>query len=311
MEDKFQERVGGRGILRAIVLLACLPAIGLSAGGLYAPTAIPIEKLERGFEATRDYLKDGGSALIRVMNQPLPIRVTGTAIQNPESREIHHAAAETEPISTGSKQQAKRIRLALAGTLILILFMIAWKGSRPPASPPPNRYYVRTPPPIPAVLLGDNRSRVDVRSHVTEYKTEKILPPKPTVLEDRAEETADYRTTKILPGKLIMLNDQNSAEETEVIYLTDPSGMGEVEIGRESPDVTGGVRIKDKATTLSRRQARLVYSAQTGEFRLVNLVGKDSNPTVINGRCMANQETVPLGNDDILEMGTIRLKFCQ
>ena len=62
MEDKFQERVGGRGILRAIALLACLPAIGLSAGGRYAPTAIPIEKFERGFEATRDYLKDGGSA---------------------------------------------------------------------------------------------------------------------------------------------------------------------------------------------------------------------------------------------------------
>ncbi len=87
--------------------------------------------------------------------------------------------------------------------------------------------------------------------------------------------------------------------------------MGEVEIGRESADVTGGVRIKDKANTLSRRQARLVYSAQTGEFRLVNLAGEDSNPTVINGRRMANQETVLLGNNDILEMGTVRLKFSQ
>ncbi len=87
--------------------------------------------------------------------------------------------------------------------------------------------------------------------------------------------------------------------------------MGEVEIGRESPDVTDGVRIEDKANTLSRRQARLVYSAQTGEFRLVNLAGGDSNPTVINGRRMASNETVLLRNDDILEMGNIRLKFSQ
>ena len=311
MEDKFKERVGGRGILRAIALLACLPAVGLSAGRPFAPTAIPMEKLERGFEATRDYLKDGGSALIRFANQPLPISVTGTAIQNPESSEIHHAAAETEPISTGSKQQDKRRRLALAGTLMLILFMIAWRGSRPPVSRAPNRRYVRIPSPIPAAHLAGYAPRVDDRSHVTEYKTAKILPPKPTVLEDRAKEPAEYKTTKILPGKLIVVDDRNGAQETEVIYLTDPSGMGEVEIGRESPDVTDGVRIKDKANTLSRRQARLVYSAQAGEFRLVNLAGEDSNPTVINGRRMANQETVLLGNNDILQMGTVRLKFSQ
>ena len=131
------------------------------------------------------------------------------------------------------------------------------------------------------------------------------------MLEDRAKEPAEYKTTKILPGKLIVVDDRNGAQETEVIYLTDPSGMGEVEIGRESPDVTDGVRIKDKANTLSRRQARLVYSAQAGEFRLVNLAGEDSNPTVINGRRMANQETVLLGNNDILQMGTVRLKFSQ
>ena len=262
--------------------------IGLSAGCFHAQTAIPIEKLERGFEATRDHLKDGGIALTRVVNQPLPISVTGTAIQNPESSEIHHAAAETEPISTGSKQQDKRRRLALAGTLMLILFVIAWRGSRPPASRAPNRRYVRIPSPILAAHLAGHRTPVDDHSHVTEYKT-----------------------AKILPGKLIVVDDRNGAQETEVIYLTDPSGMGEVEIGRECPDVTDGVRIKDKANTLSRRQARLVYSAQTGKFRLVNLAGKDSNPIAINGRRMANQETVLLGNNDILQMGTVRLKFSQ
>ena len=300
MADKFQKRVEGRGSLRAVALRACLLAIVLSVGWLYAPAAIPIEELEHG-----------ASALIRLANQPLPISVTGTAIQNPESSEIHHVAAETEPISKHSEQWDKRRRLALAGTLMLILFMIAWRGSRPSASPPPNRHYVRTPPPIPAALLGDNRPRVGDRSHLTEYKTRKILPPKPVAVDGRAEEPAEYRTTKILPAKLLVSDDRNGAQETEVIYLTDPSGMGEVEIGRESPDLTDGVRIKDKTNTVSRRQARIVYSAQTREFRLVNLVGKDSNPTAINGRRMTNQETVLLGNDDILQMGTIQLKFCQ
>ena len=314
MEDKFRERVGGRGILRAIALLACLLTVGLSAGWLYAPTAFPIEKLERGFKASRDYLKDGGSALIRLANQPLPISVASPALENAESpQDESFEARSPQPLSGGgTKKQDRRRQFAIGGALLVIFIMIDRRRNRRlEARSSAAHYDVRIPSPIPAAHLAGHAPPVDDRSHVTEYKTAKILPPKPIVLEDRAEETANYRTTKILPGKLIVLDDQNGTEETEVIYLMDPSGMGEVEIGRESPDATGGVRIKDKANTVSRRQARLVYSAQTGEFRLVNLVGKDSNPTVINGRRMANQETVLLRNDDILEMGTIQLKFCQ
>ena len=314
MKSKFQKRVRGRGILRAIAMLACLLTVGLSAAWLYAPTAFPIEKLERGFKATRDYLKDGGSALIRVANQPLPISVVSPGLENAESPQVEPLEARfPEPVSRGGpKKQNKRWHLAVGGALLLIFIMIDRRRNRRlEARSSAAHYDVRVPWPIPAAHLAGHARRVDDRSHVTEYKTAKILPPKPVVLEDRPEETAGYRTTKILPGKLIVVDDRNGAEETEVIYLMDPSGMGEVEIGRESPDVTDGVRIKDKANTLSRRQARLVYSAQTGEFRLVNLAGEDSNPTAINGRRMANQETVLLGNNDILEMGTIRLKFCQ
>ena len=311
MDSKFVGRVRRSDILRAITLLAllaCILTIGVSAGWLYAQKAITIEKLERSFEATRDYLKDGGSTLIHVMKQPLPIRLS-TGLENAESpQDAPLEIRSPEPLSKGgTKKQDRRRQLAIGGALLVILIVLdRTRNRRLEAS-----YHVGIPSPIPAAHLPGHPPRVDDRSPVTEYKTAKILPPKPIVLEDRAEETADCRTTKILPGKLIMLKDQNGTEETEVICLMDESGMGEVEIGRESPDVTGGVRIKDKANTLSRRQARLVYSAQTGEFRLVNLAGEDSNPTVINGRRMANQETVLLGNDDILEMGNIRLKFSQ
>ncbi len=314
MENKFKKRAGGRGILRAIALLACLLIVVLSASWFYAPTAIPIEKFERGFEATRDYLKDGGSALIRVMNQPLPIGVSSPGLDNAEShQDAPLEARPLDPLSSGdTKKQNKRRQLAIGGAFLFILIMFdRWRNRRLEARSSAAYDSVRIPFPIPAAHLAGHRTCVDDRSPVTEYATAKIQPAKPAVLQDRAEETADYRTTKILPGKLIMLNDQNGAEETAVIYLTDPSGRGAVEIGRESPDVTSGVRIKDKANTLSRRQARLVYSARSGEFRLVNLAGEDSNPTVINGRRMANQETVPLENDDILQMGAVRLRFCE
>ena len=110
-----------------------------------------------------------------------------------------------------------------------------WRNRRLEARSSAAYDSVRIPFPIPAAHLAGHRTCVDDRSPVTEYATAKIQPAKPAVLQDRAEETADYRTTKILPGKLIMLNDQNGAEETAVIYLTDPSGRGAVEIGRGEP----------------------------------------------------------------------------
>ena len=311
MEGKFKKRAGGRGIPRAIALLACLLIVVLSAGWFYAPAAIPMEKFERDFEATRDYLKDGRSALIRIMNQPLPIRASSPSLDKEEDAPLE--ARPLDPFSSGdTKKQNKRRQFAIGGAFLLILIMFdRWRNRRLAARSSAAHDSVRIPYPIPAAHLAGHRTCVDDRPPVTEYATAKILRPKPAVLQDRAAETADYRTTKILPGKLIMLNNQHGAEETAVIHLTDASGRGEVEIGRESPDAIGGVRIKDKANTLSRRQARLVYSAQTGEFRLVNLAGEDSNPTVINGRRMAKQETVPLGNDDILQMGAVRLQFRQ
>ena len=115
MDSKFVGRVRRSDILRAITLLAllaCILTIGVSAGWLYAPTAITIEKLERGFESTRH------------------------SIQNSESSEIHHAAAETKPISTGSiNERNKRRRPTTGGALLLILyslilFMTTWSGSR-------------------------------------------------------------------------------------------------------------------------------------------------------------------------------------
>ena len=202
MDSKFVGRVRRSDILRAITLLAllaCILTIGVSAGWLYAPTAITIEKLERGFEATRDYLKDGGSALIRVMNQPLPIRVSSPGLENAEDAPLE--ARPPEPFSNGdTKKQNNRRQLAIGGALLLILIMLGRRRNRRlKARSSAAHDSVRIPFPIRAVHLAGHRPRVDDRSPVSEHTTRKILPPEPVVLKDRAEETAEYRTTKILP----------------------------------------------------------------------------------------------------------------
>jgi len=115
-----------------------------------------------------------------------------------------------------------------------------------------------------------------------------------------------FKTTKVLPGRLIVLENQ---KETDVIHLSDQSGRGEIEIGRDSPDATAGIRIKDKTNTLSRHQARLMYSAATQEFKLLNLVGDTANPTLHNGRPMHENEAIVLKDGDVLGMGNVELKF--
>jgi pSer/pThr/pTyr-binding forkhead associated (FHA) protein len=112
----------------------------------------------------------------------------------------------------------------------------------------------------------------------------------------------------MLPGRLVVLE---SGQETDSIYLSDQSGRSDIEIGRESPDARGGVRIKDPSNTLSRHQARIIYTPAAQEFRLLNLADESSNPTIVNGRELNKDESVVLHDGDILTMGNVGLKFRQ
>ena len=115
-----------------------------------------------------------------------------------------------------------------------------------------------------------------------------------------------FKTTKVLPGLLVVLD---GTKETDTIHLSDQSGHGEIEIGRDSPDATGGIRIKDKTNTLSRRQAKILYTPASREFKLHNLVGDGGNPTAINGRLMHENEAIVLNDGDRLTMGSVDLLF--
>jgi len=130
------------------------------------------------------------------------------------------------------------------------------------------------------------------------------LPPSAAV--DDFKTVKVYKTTKVLPGTLVVME---GGKETDIIYLSDQSGRGEIEIGRDSPDVAGGIRVKDRTNTVSRRQARLVYSADTRDFRVVNLATEQSNPTTVNGKPLAANESVLLSEGDLVGMGSLEVKF--
>ena len=111
------------------------------------------------------------------------------------------------------------------------------------------------------------------------------------------------------PGALILL--KNSSPK-ETIPLSDESGRGRIEVGRECKSVKDGIRINDPTTTMSRYQARLTRSPGSDRIYLVNLVDPSksgSNPTALNGHAMKKNEKRPLRDGDAIAMGKVRLRF--
>ena len=273
------------------------------------------------------YLKDryGSTIVVRTVNK-LPeinseVLVTGVALVDADSKRffisetkrklIRSAPGEQPEAEEGAWKQLPELpsteNLILIGFIAVGLLWVVLRLRRrkaaptayspaPPPGPSPSYKpapapapepvgpYKPTPPPIPSTASAPVAS-----SSVDDFKTVRV-----------------YKTTKVLPGTLVVLEN---GQETDTIYLSDQSGRDEIEIGRDNPDIAGGIRIKDKTNTLSRRQARILYSASDKQFKLVNLAGEASNPTMINGRQMSGDETVVLNDNDVLRMGNVELKF--
>jgi hypothetical protein len=287
------------------------------------------------------YLRDRFGSLILIRTtKPLPeitseIEVTGVALQDADSGDIYLAETKREsPGPEGSSatppspqdQQAReaaareqerlaretrgreeaarrqqeesqrnKILIGIGVAVVLLIGVaIVLVRRRQPAQVIDQAAQSSTPmgaPPFENYAQRINEDEYKTKRTVDDYKTVKV-----------------YKTAKVLPGTLAVMQNQ---QETDVVHLTDQTGRGEVEIGRDSPDTTDGIRIKDKTNTLSRRQARLVYSAGNREFKLMNLAGDSSNPTIINGRQMNQNEAIALKDGDVLLMGNVELKFKQ
>ncbi len=111
-------------------------------------------------------------------------------------------------------------------------------------------------------------------------------------------------TLKLLPGRLEVLSGDDTVKE---IRFYKPKGVArpEVTFGRAQGPAYSHVQLK--AMTVSSRQAKMVFDGAT--VFLINYASSESNPTLINGREMAVEESVPVNNGDTIAMGEVKFKF--
>ena len=336
-----------RGVGVAAFVCRLLTVV-LFAGVINAQTPISVRELVRGFHSRYKneqvavqgwvsaekmvsstsfkayYLKDryGSTIVVRTVNKVPEINsevlVTGVALVDADSKrffisetrreEVGSAGEETEEAARQPLELPSTENLILIGVIAIALLWVVVRLRRrkaapaasapgpvpsykPAPAPESGRPYKPAPPPIPSAesaSVAFPTAQV-ASSTVEDFKTVRV-----------------FTTSKVLPGTLVILGN---GQETDTIYLSDQSGRDEIEIGRDSSDIAGGIRIKDKTSTLSRRQARLLYSAGEKQFKLVNLAPETSNPTMINGRQMSGDETVVLKDNDVLRMGSVELRF--
>ena len=190
-----------------------------------------------------------------------------------------------------AEQQRQRLYLWLGAAALLVavggwFLLRSRRASTPAAAVGIPAESVATPEP--GLTGTDTRDPSTLKQAYQDFKTVQV-----------------YRTQRVLPGRLMV--DRDGHKEAIPLYA-DP-GSWEVSIGRESPGVTVGIRIKDKTNTVSRTQAAIKYDRESEKFTLVNKAGEGSNPTVVNGKRLKEDEQVPLTHDDRVRMGVLEATF--
>lgn len=292
------------------------------------------------------YLRDRFGSLILVRTtKPLPeitteIQVTGVALQDADSGELYVAEVFRGEILKETAQEKEKPPARSAAPLPpapkpVLEAKPATDLPKQPAQPPPQPVG-KAPTPAPekegletswvlgligtgivalialAVYLSRRgsaqRSTYAAPAESTGVQASPVAQPtlaaNPSF--DDFKTVKVYKTSKVLPGQLVVLEGDR---ETDILYLSDQSGRGEIEIGRDSPDITGGIRIKDPSNTVSRRQARILYLPDRQQFQLMNLAGDSSNPTAVNGKVLRENEAVPLSDGDKIVMGSLTARF--
>ena len=280
------------------------------------------------------YLKDryGSTIVVRTVNKVPEINsevlVTGVALVDADSKrffisetrreEVGPAGEETEeaarqPLELPSTENLILIGIIAIGLLWVVVRLRRRKAAPAASAPGPVPSYKPAPAPEPSYKSGPapepGRPYKPAPPPIPSAESASVAFPTAQVASSTVDDFKTvrvFKTSKVLPGTLVILEN---GQETDTIFLSDQSGRDEIEIGRDSPDIAGGIRIKDTTSTLSRRQARLLYSAGEKQFKLVNLAPETSNPTMINGRQMSGDETVVLKDNDVLRMGNVELRF--
>ena len=112
-------------------------------------------------------------------------------------------------------------------------------------------------------------------------------------------------TMKFMPGSFEILSGEEQGEKIRIQGYPTKDGA-ETTIGRE--EIAGDRRfahVQLKQPTVSRQQAKLVVRG--GAYQLVNL--GETNPSQVNGRELAVNESVALEPGDTVRFGEVELRF--
>jgi len=138
------------------------------------------------------------------------------------------------------------------------------------------------------------------------WKPEPAAVPTPPPDVEQFKTMRVFKTTRIIPVSLEVLQGDVVVER---IPLYDQNGEGVVELGRDVPGATQGVRIKDPSNTLSRNQARISIDRATRVVRVTNLAPSTSNSTVVNGQSLREQESIEVKTGDRIQMGAVVVRI--
>jgi len=112
-------------------------------------------------------------------------------------------------------------------------------------------------------------------------------------------------TMKLIPGKFVVLKGDDLMKEIR-FQLPNDMTTKEFTFGRqEIPDQNPYGHVQLKAKTVSRIQAKLIYTDKG--FMLIN--NSTVNPTAINGRSLKENESVNLNDGDVISMGEVEFKY--
>jgi len=126
---------------------------------------------------------------------------------------------------------------------------------------------------------------------VIEGKTIKLHSPPPN-------------TVKLHPGWFEVVGGDDVVKQIRFYKLGGERGA-ETTFGRASGRPYAHIQLK--APTVSSRQAKVAFD--NGAAQLTNFAPSDSNPTKVNGRELAVNESIPLSESDRVEMGEVSLLF--
>jgi hypothetical protein len=131
-------------------------------------------------------------------------------------------------------------------------------------------------------------------------------PPPEQVIEGRTIKlhAPPPNTVKLLPGWFEVVSGDEVVKQIRFYKLGGDRGS-ETTFGRASGRPYAHIQLK--APTVSSRQAKVSFD--NGAPSLTNFASSDSNPTKVNGRDLAVNESVSLKESDRVEMGEVSLLF--